>query len=247
MSKFVVLNIDEGSFEQGFPVRLGIGEEGPTYYRERITLPPAPEIPRLYEEWQYKYRELGDNRRQIDVPSAQTNHVSIIHDQNEARQKFEEYLHRWFSELPWRELRVRIEEKTQPDEIIKVIIDTKNIFLKKLPWHLWHLFHNRPHAEFALSAEYAPPTEPLKRPVKILAIFGGSEGLDLTSDRELIATLKKRGAKVTWLEQPQRSELSESLWKQHWDILFFAGHSSSGEECNTGKIQINDSESISLT
>ena len=28
MSKFVVLNIDEGSFEQGFPVSIGVGEEG---------------------------------------------------------------------------------------------------------------------------------------------------------------------------------------------------------------------------
>ncbi|MEO1763257.1 MAG: ABC transporter substrate-binding protein, partial [Cyanobacteria bacterium J06629_18] len=36
------------------------------------------------------------------------------------------------------------------------------------------------------------------------------------------------------------------LWNQHWDILFFAGHSSSGEECKTGQIQINDKESISL-
>ncbi len=247
MSKFVVLSIDEGSFEQGFPVRLGIGEEGPTYYKERITLPPAPDIPLLYKEWQNKYRELGENPRQINVPSAQVTRVSIIENEKEARQKFEENLYRWFSQLPWRELRVRIEEKTQPDEIIRIIIDTKNIYLKKLPWHLWELFHSRPHAEFALSAEYAPPTEALKRPVKILAIFGGSKGLDLTPDKELIENLRSRGAKITWLEQPRLSQLSESLWNQHWDILFFAGHSSSGEECNRGEIQINESESISLT
>ncbi|AFY59118.1 ABC-type branched-chain amino acid transport system, periplasmic component [Rivularia sp. PCC 7116] len=246
MNKLVVLNIDEGSFEQGFPVRLGIGEDGRIHFRNRVTLPPAPEIPRLYQEWQDKYRDLGENIRQIDVPSAQVTRVSIIEDENQARNIFENYLNEWLSQLSWRELRVSIEEKTQPDEFIRVIIDTHNIYLKKLPWHLWQLFDNRPHAEFALSADYAPPTEPLKRPVKILAIFGDSEGLDLTSDRELIATLSRRGAKVTWLEQPQRSELSESLWKQHWDILFFAGHSSSGEECKTGQIQINNSESISL-
>jgi len=247
MNKLVVLNIDEGSFEQGFPVSLGIGEDGRIHYKNRVKLPPAPEIPSLYKEWKDKYGDLGENIRQIDVPSAQVTRVSIINDENEARNKFEEYLRGWFSQLPWRELRVSIEERTQPDEFIRVIIDTRNIYLKKLPWHLWQLFNNRPHAEFALSAEYAPPTEPLKRPVKVLAIFGGSEGLDLASDRELIATLSRRGAKVTWLEQPQRSELSENLWKQHWDILFFAGHSSSGEECKTGQIQINNSESISLT
>ncbi|MGB3650367.1 MAG: ABC transporter substrate-binding protein, partial [Rivularia sp. (in: cyanobacteria)] len=173
-------------------------------------------------------------------------HVSVIDDENEARFRLERYLNNWFTQLAWEKLQVRIEGRTQPNESIRVIIDTNNIYLKKLPWHLWQLFHNRPHAEFALCAEHSPPTEPLKRPVKILAIFGGSEGLDLSSDRELIAKLRSRGAKITWLEQPQKKELSESLWNQHWDILFFAGHSSSGEECKTGEIQINDSESISL-
>ncbi len=246
MSKLVVLNIDEGSFEQGFPVRLGIGEDGRIHHRNRVTLPPAPDIPRLYKDWKDKYGDLGETIRQIGIPSAQVTNISVIEDEQKARKKFEEYLHWWFSQLPWRELQVRIEERTQPQESVRVIIDTHDIYLKKLPWHLWQLFNNRPHAEFALSAEYAPPTEPLKRPVKILAIFGGSQGLDLTSDKELITTLNRRGAKVTWLEQPQKQELNESLWNQNWDILFFAGHSSSGEECTTGQIQINDSESISL-
>ena len=246
MSKLVVLNIDEGSFEQGFPVRLGIGEDGRIYHRERVNLPPAPDIPGFYQDWKDKYGDLGKTIRQIKVAEAQVTNFSAIEDENHARRRFEEYLDRWFTQLPWRELRVRIEERTQPNDSIRVIIDTKNIYLKKLPWHLWQLFHNRPLAEFALSAEYAPPREPLKRPVKILAIFGGSEGLNLDSDRELIANLSNRGAKVTWLEKPQKKELSQSLWEQHWDILFFAGHSSSREECQTGEIQINDSESISL-
>ncbi|WP_414622184.1 ABC transporter substrate-binding protein [Calothrix sp. CCY 0018] len=246
MSKFVVLNIDEGSFEQGFPVSIGMGEEGPTYYRQRFKLPPAPDIPHLYKDWKHKYGDLGETIRQIGIPPAQVTNHSVIEDEKQARKRLEGYVRQWFDQLPFRELQVRIEERTQPNESVRVIIDTNNIYLKKLPWHLWQLFQNRPQAEFALIAEYAPPTEPLKRPVKILAIFGGSEGLDLTSDRELITTLKSRGAKITSLEQPQRSQLSESLWNQHWDILFFAGHSSSGEECTTGQIQINDSESISL-
>ena len=33
MNKLVVLNIDEGSFEQGFSVRLGIGEDGRIHFR----------------------------------------------------------------------------------------------------------------------------------------------------------------------------------------------------------------------
>ncbi len=247
MSKFVVLNIDEGSFEQGFSVSLGIGENGPTYYKEKIKIPPAPDIPRLYQDWQNRYRELGETIRQIEIPSTQVTNCSIVEDEKQARDIFENYLRHWFSQLAWEKLQVRIEGKTQQNELIRVIIDADNIYLKKLPWHLWELFHNRPYAEFALSAEYAPPTEALCCPIKILALFGGSKGLDLNPDRKLITDLSNRGAKVTWLEKPQLSELSDSLWGQHWDILFFAGHSSSEEECKTGEIQINDSESISLT
>ncbi len=250
MGKFVVLSIDEGSFEQGFPVSLGIGEDnGPTSHKEKVTLSPAPDIPRLYQEWQNSYRDLGEfiRNRKINVEDVQTTSYSAIDDENNARYKFERYLRQWFDQLAWEKLQVKIEARTQPDESIRVIIDTQNIYLKKLPWHLWQLFRNRPQAEFALRAEYAPPSQPLKRPVKILAIFGGSEGLDLTSDRELMTQLESRGAKITWLEQPEKKQLSQSLWKQHWDILFFAGHSSSGDECKTGQIQINDSESISLS
>ncbi|MEO1428074.1 MAG: ABC transporter substrate-binding protein [Cyanobacteria bacterium J06633_8] len=248
MNNFVELDIDEGSFEQGFPVRLRIGKDGKTSFRKKVRLPPAPEIPRLYEEWLKKYRDLGDNgdNRQINVPSAQVTRVSVIKDEKEARRRFETYLLDWFSQLPWMELRVSIQDKTQVDGFIRVIIATHNIYLKKLPWHLWELFYNRPHAEFALSGDYATPKERLKRPIKILAIFGGSEGLDLTSDRELITRLSRRGAKVSWLEQPQKEELSDRLWEKNWDILFFAGHTSSREECQTGEIQINNSQSISF-
>lgn len=246
MSKLVVLNIDEGSFEQGFPVSLEMSEDSPTFFRERVTLPPAPEIPRLYQEWQNKYRELGQKIRQLGIPAFQLTNVSVVENEQKARKELENALREWFSELAWEKLQVRIEARTQLDESIRVIVDTQNIYLKKLPWHLWQLFNNRPHAEFALKSEHAPPTEALKRPVKILAIFGGSEGLDLTSDKELISILDRQGAKVTSLEKPRLSELNESLWKQHWDILFFAGHSCSAEEFKTGEIQINDSESIPL-
>ncbi len=247
MSKLVVLNIDEGSFEQGFPVSLEISEDSPTFFKEKVTLPPAPEIPRLYQEWQAKYRELGQKIRQLGIPAFQLTNVSVVENEKTARNKLKEALLEWFSQLAWEKLQVRIEARTQLDESIRVIVDTHDIYLKKLPWHLWQLFNNRPpHAEFALKSEHAPPTEALKRPVKILAIFGGSEGLDLTSDKELISILNRQGARVTSLEQPRLSELDESLWKQHWDILFFAGHSSSVEEFKTGEIQINDSESIPL-
>src|SRR4028118_2377222 len=122
---------------------------------------------------------------------------------------------------------------------------TQDKLLRKLPWHLWDLFERRPNAEFSISAKYALQTPDLKRPVKILAILGGNEGIDTTEDLDILKKLPK--AKVTVLEQPRREKLNDQLWEQPWDILFFAGHSSSQEGGNSGVIQLNDTESLSLT
>ena len=54
-------------------------------------------------------------------------------------------------------------------------------------------------------------------------------------------------AAVTFLVEPPRQELNDQLWAQPWDILFFAGHSTSGAEGETGKIFINPTESLTVS
>jgi branched-chain amino acid transport system substrate-binding protein len=117
------------------------------------------------------------------------------------------------------------------NESARLIFQTQDELLRKLPWHLWDLFERRPNAEFSISAKYALQTPDLKRPVKILAILGGNEGIDTTEDLDILKKLPK--AKVTVLEQPRREKLNDQLWEQPWDILFFAGHSSSQEGGNS--------------
>ncbi|BAZ21189.1 hypothetical protein NIES4073_20670 [Kalymmatonema gypsitolerans NIES-4073] len=245
MSKLVVLNIDEGSFEQGFPVKLEIGEDGRIYHKIPGRLPPAPELPRLYDALTERYYELGKTR-QINLPPAQITNSSLLEDCQEAARTLENSLREWFDQLPWQKLQVRIEENVQLHDSVRVIFYTDNLYLKKLPWHLWDLFNTRPYAQFALSARHAPPSKPLKPPVRILAIFGGSQGLDLEPDQRLLRQLKRRGAEVTELRQPSLKQLSDKLWDKHWDILFFAGHSCSQLQSHTGAIQINDTETLSL-
>lgn len=46
--------------------------------------------------------------------------------------------------------------------------------------------------------------------------------------------------------EPQRKELTDQLWGNSWDILFFAGHSSSqGKDC-TGRIYLNPTDSLTI-
>ncbi|HEY9867209.1 MAG TPA: CHASE2 domain-containing protein, partial [Candidatus Obscuribacterales bacterium] len=55
------------------------------------------------------------------------------------------------------------------------------------------------------------------------------------------------GAETVFLVEPSRRELDRWLWEQDgWDILFFAGHSSTQEDGEIGKFYINQSESLTI-
>jgi hypothetical protein len=136
-----------------------------------------------------------------------------------------------------------------PKEPIRVIIQTDNSLLKKLPWHEMDLFANTyTQAEVALCpTEYEEPSVVQasdKTAVRILAILGNSEGINVKSDEKLLKNLEPRGADITFLSEPKRTEVSDNLWEQNWDILFFAGHSSSQED--KGRIFINRTESLTI-
>ena len=80
---------------------------------------------------------------------------------------------------------------------------------------------------------------------KILAILGNSKGIDLQQDKAVLLE-KLPKAKIEFLTEPQRKNLTEKLWEQGWDILFFAGHSSSQNNKVSGQISINQSDILTI-
>jgi CHASE2 domain-containing sensor protein len=259
MSRLVVLKIGEGSFEQGFPVILQISEEGnspatpppppPTaapYLIAELTgkLPPRPDLPSLYQRWQQTYRRLG-MRSRLNAPTTQETNVSTLADCQKVATALSDRFNQWLRAESFRLLREKWLEKLSPDNAIRVILQTENRQLQQLPWHLWDLLDRYPQAELALGApmyERVVQDRKLGDRVRILAILGDSEGIDTEKDRRLLEQLPD--AEVCFLVEPQRQELSDRLWERPWDILFFAGHSSS--RGTTGQIQINKSDSLSL-
>jgi CHASE2 domain-containing sensor protein len=134
-----------------------------------------------------------------------------------------------------------------PSDEIRLIVQTENIWLRKLPWHLWDLCDRYPKIEIALSApvfQLIKQEEPPHTKVRILAILGNSIGINTQADRLLIEQLPD--AEISFLVEPQRQELNEELWKQGWDILFFAGHSSSQSNGETGRIYLNQTDSLTI-
>ncbi|HEY9875287.1 MAG TPA: ABC transporter substrate-binding protein [Candidatus Obscuribacterales bacterium] len=258
MEKLVVFEIGESNLAVGLPVTLRISEEGREILRRTGNLPPAVEVFQHYDNLQNKYYNLPAIRNaripRLDIPDQQITNVSgedgedeqLLENYRQATKDFQVQLQEWLNQPEFLNLRIQVLKQVRSEDTARIIIATKNRKLWKLPWHLWDLFNYDCNSEPAVSTEdyKSPPITYLRNTVKILAIFGNSDGINLDPDRELLSRLETRGAKITWLPQPTRKDLKEQLSGEAWDILFFAGHSYS--EGNNGVIQLNQCDRISL-
>jgi CHASE2 domain-containing sensor protein len=249
VGKLVVLKLGKGDFDQGFPVTLQIGEEGaPTAIEITGELPPAPEIPVCYSQWQQIYRRLDWSGRPIGLPKVATPKATIA-DCETAAHQLRDRLNDWLEARSFRQVREKWLEQLDPSEIIRLVVQTDDAQLRRLPWHLWDLMERYPRTEIALSPlEFGkratrPPI--LSPQVRILAILGNSQNIDIQKDRAILETLTD--AKVTFLVEPARQDLSDRLWEQSWDILFFAGHSASQGEDHSGLIHLNQTETLTIS
>ena len=249
MRKLVVLKLD-GDSVKGVRVTLEIGAEGARATTEvRGNLPPNLELVAHYERWQSTYRSLGDFRIipiGISIGGERTLQLDKCRCLGSQLSK---HLNSWLNSPSFRPLKEKLLKQLTPDDTVRVLIETSDIWLRRLPWHLWDFFEDYSLAEVALSApEYEhlplPKATTSKDKVKILAILGNSEGISIEKDRELLEKLPD--AAPTFLVEPKRSQLSEQLWKQDWDILFFAGHSSSQSDGKTGDIYINKTDKLTI-
>jgi branched-chain amino acid transport system substrate-binding protein len=246
VGKLIIFEIGEGSFETGFPVKIRIGEDGKPHFAEISgRFPPALEIPQTYYEWQSAYYQLPGNWL-ITVPQTQITNVSTTEVCDTAAKKFQSSFNNWLNQPSVRKLERQFLQKIGDWHNVRFIVQTQDSLLRRLPWHLWEIFHtSHIQPEVVISSEYEPSKIQLKSPVKILAILGNSQGIDIQPDLQAL-TAKLPGAIIEPLLQPSRQELVNKLWYQPWDILFFAGHSCSQEGDSWGEIQINDNESLSL-
>nr|WP_299415428.1 CHASE2 domain-containing protein [Acaryochloris sp. IP29b_bin.148] len=230
---------------------LQIGQEGDRPSLEIVgSLPKAPEIPKYYREWQIAYSNLGLATR-LEAPDTQVTNVASqeLYDHCEtAAQALQSHLNDWLLDETFRPLRDKWLEQLSTSDCIRVILQTNNLQLQRLPWHQWELLQRYAHAEIVLGA----PTYEGKRyqavsksKVNILAILGSSQGINTQADQALLENLPD--AHVQFLVEPKRQELTDQLWEQHWDILFFAGHSHSSDPCDTGHICLNAQETLNIS
>ena len=233
MTKVVSFDFFSGDFEWGFEVAMQIAEEeGRTLGKIRGKLPQATHIPKLYGDW----REAKANLPQIK--------------QKQCAEALKAGIKEWLSSPApeWQKVREELRGKLQQDEEVRVLIQSADTLLIKLPWQEWDIFANtyrKSDVAFSLP-EYQQVSKAVpvheKAEVRILAILGDSKGINLEKDKQYLEELTN--AEIVFLQEPNRQQLSDNLWKQPWDMLFFAGHSYSKE--GTGKFYINENERLTI-
>lgn len=254
----ISLMLENGDFKKGFPVLAQIWRDGHPYPTQVIgKLPPAPELTELYRQWKEKHQELRffqycySPLREITFNTNQKTNLSARKIQDNLKKievELKERLNTWLDSQGFRNIEKRIYYKFQPTEEVRVIIQTSDMQLRQLPWHLWEFFEDYPKAEPALSqpeGDRAPKSVEKRTQVRILSILGNSDNIDIEPDREALEKIPD--AKVVFIVEPSRWQLEEQLWhEQGWDILCFSGHSSSQADGSRGVININKTEQLTI-
>jgi CHASE2 domain-containing sensor protein len=256
MSKLVTLKIRSNGIEQGYIVDLEVSQEYgstsvPNLLQREVAvtgaLPSAANILQAYDHWQHRYRML-DLKHRLEPKAGQVTNVSFTSLASEcqrAAQHFQTCFDRWLKSEAFHPIREKLFMTVAAGEAVRFVMQIENVQLQRLPWHLGDIFERYEQTEVVLSSlDYEPPPESTntQSSVRILAILGNSQGINVQEDRAILKKLPN--AILKFLVEPQRQELNEQLWQQEWDILFFAGHSSSAGD--TGKIYINQTDSLTI-
>ncbi|HAJ62849.1 MAG TPA: hypothetical protein DCP31_29465 [Cyanobacteria bacterium UBA8543] len=247
-SKLVILMLGYGDFTNGFPaVTVQIWAEGDRLPTQCIgQLPPAPEIPELYRRWQSLYHNLGLLTRLDFILPQDTNFSK--EDIEDLAEELEEQLNKWLNSKSFRPIDKLLREKFMHSDEMLLIIQSENLEVRQIPWHLWDFLKSYRKAQFALCSPFYRRIEkpsPQRAKLRILAVLGNSVGINVDADRKILEDLQE--AETVFLVEPTRQEFDKQLWnEQGWDIFCFSGHSSSQWDGKNGWIEINKTEQLAI-
>ncbi|MGB6297512.1 MAG: CHAT domain-containing protein [Rivularia sp. (in: cyanobacteria)] len=255
MSKSVVINLGNSDLYAGCEqVTAQLWISGHPLPEQFVgSLPPAPHLVELYQRWQSMYESfyngltfrslsLEDDEIEIDE-----NHVTNISDVSfdNLSKHLRLSINTWLNCTEFLNIECKLRSALNPSEEIQVIIETSDLWLRRIPWCWWDFLNDYPQAEIALfRPEYRrtnvfPQSRLTKNQVRILAVIGNSIGIDLEAEKTFLQNLQE--SEVKFLVQPSRHELNRYLWESPgWDVLFFAGHSVTENE--KGRIYINENK-----
>lgn len=263
----VVINLGHGNLYDGFPsVTVGLWELNNSRPQQFTgSLPPAPDLVDLYRNWRLIYQNLcdrlvsssmrnsdnnlnflssDDNEEddEFEIDESDVTNVSIV-DFEDLCQKLQLNINNWLESPGIINLSRQLRALLNPADEIRIILETEDTIIQKLPWHCCNFFQDYPRAEVSFSrTEYKrtlglQSSEIPRNKLRILAILGNSQGIDLEQERSFLQSLPD--SEVELIVKPTRQQFNDKLWdSQGWDMLFFAGHSQTDGE--SGIVYINE-------
>ncbi|HZG39471.1 MAG TPA: CHASE2 domain-containing protein [Nodosilinea sp.] len=264
MDPLVVLNLGNGNWDSGCPsVVAQLWQESQAAPMQWTgALPPWPELGQHLAAWRRSYGTLYAHRGwrrsspAFEIDEDDITHVSPAEFEQLCRQ-VRHSLNRWLQSERFRDIDQALRTHLAPTDQVRLILTAQERDLLRLPWHLWRFFDDYPRAEPALSlpsygrAVKAAGDSPSSARVRILVVLGNAEGIDVARDRTLLEQLPQ--AAVTVLVEPDRATLHQHLWEADWEVLFFAGHSSSQfgtgqfeDQAPQGCLQLNRTDRLTL-
>lgn len=217
------------------------------YVNESGTLPANPILAQQLQDWQNKYEQVvypnGRCRAISNISISVTVDAKVCRD---ASKLLAQTFNNWLKSQSFMDVRESIlKSLNRPDKII-FLIRSNDQTLRQLPWQKWEFLNTFTNSELAFGKERGRQRLiPDKRnsKIRILAILGHSEGINTEKDRQFFENLSPY-AEVEFLPEPNRRDITEQLWENSWDIIFFAGHSNTVEE--EGVIYLNSTDYLTI-
>ena len=244
----VTIHLGKGNLDRGcdnIVVQL-FDRDGNCRQQLNGSLPPAPELARLHQQWQSSYQAFYQERAmRIGLLQSEGLRYSEADFRQMCRQLPLEF-NSWLSSACFVTVEKTLRTILSQNEPTPIIITSSEPELQKLPWHLWYLLDDYPQTEIIFSTanwQQITPQKPKHAQTRILVVLGNSAGLDLKSDLDAITSLPQTEFKI--LSEPRLAELNEALWQpEGWNILLFLGHSYSDLEA--GYFYLNDTDKITI-
>lgn len=266
--KKVILSLVDGNLKKGFKIQVLIstdGENSKIIDNFSASVPACPDLYEIYTHWQTSYRKVITGRRFSRMPmQAITPEEETVKQQEflEACKanyvKLSDAINSWLSleKRSISKLDRKINRKLREDDYIRLIIQTEDSLLQKIPIFLWKDFFSyfrRAEVVFALQAQ---SHEAIKAnfKVKVLVVFGEQElvGADtltrIDSDWKIIQDVlsEKSNAELICLQQPTSIEMWDKIREISPQILYFAGHSFTSKDLNEGRFLLNKDECLTI-
>ena len=264
MNRTVILKLGKGQLYSGFPniiIQILQEEKDKDKFSPPIqlngSLPPNPDLVNLYQNWLKYYQLISlkcyTRKYQQPFPELEFEEEDITQfsdlEFEKLCQDLQENINNWLASSEFNRVEKMLRTRLNCSDIIRLILETEDDLLRKIPWHLWQFFDDYPLAEISLGCQEYEKIHPVKshssNKVRILAILGNSTGIDIAKDQELLNNLPR--AEIKFLVEPNRQELDKYLWeKEGWDILFFAGHSYTEKKSSVGYLELSSQKIISI-